>query len=72
MWSRWGLILSISSAEPANPGHGVQTLLKRREAAIRTAPTAEVAAAIVSAPRIILGFSAISKADDTDADTHHK
>ena len=67
MWSwRW-LVLRIAVAEPANPAHGVETLLKGCETAVRAAAVSAVA--VVRAPRIILGFGAISRSDDTDANS---
>jgi hypothetical protein len=61
------LVQVIALTEPANPAHGVQTLLKGCEAAIRAA--AVTVASVVCTPRIVLGLSAISDADDSDANS---
>ena len=70
MRSRWRLVQVIALTEPADTAHGLQTLLKGCEAAIRTA--AVPVATVVSAPRIVLRFGAIFDADDTDANSQNK
>jgi hypothetical protein len=67
MWAGRGLVQVIALTESADPAHGVQTLLKGCETAIRAA--AVPVATVVCAPRIVLGLGAISNADDTDANS---
>ncbi len=56
MHSRWWNVLRIAFAETADASHCVEALLEGGEAAIR--PATHAAAAVLGAPRIILGFRA--------------
>jgi hypothetical protein len=67
MWSGRWLVQVIALTESADPAHGVQTLLKGREAAIRAATV--TIATVVCAPRVVLRFGAISNADDANANS---
>jgi hypothetical protein len=69
MWAgrRLVKVQVIALTEPADPAHGVQTLLKGCEAAICPAE-----APIIRAPRIVLGLGTISESDDTDANSQHE
>jgi len=63
-----GLICTILYAEPANSADIGQTLLKTCKPAI----LGTGAVAILRAPWIILGFGAISKANDSDANSQRE
>jgi len=70
MWSRRRLIQVVELAKPADPAHGVQTLLKGCEAAIRAA--AVRVSTVVCAPWIVLSFGATSNADDANTNYQHE
>jgi hypothetical protein len=70
MRTRWRLVLRIRLTIAAEPSRGFHALLKGRETAIR--PAAIRPAVVQRAPRIVLSLSAISKADDTEANSEHE
>ena len=60
-------VLSVSITEAAHAAERGHALLKGREATVR--PTAaDLAATIVSAPRIVLGTRTVAKCSGTDHD----
>ena len=60
-------VLSVSIAETAHAAERGHALLKAREATIRT-PAADIAATVVSAPRIVLGTRTVAKCSGADDD----
>jgi len=69
MRSGWRLVLCIDVAKAAEPASGGHALFKAYETAIRAAA---FLAAIIRAPRIVLGFGACSNANDIDANSQYE
>jgi len=61
MWSGWGLVSIVLHAEPANSADSGKALLKADKTAIHRA--SHVAATVLRAPRIILGFCGSDQPD---------
>jgi hypothetical protein len=70
MRSGRGLILRIPVAKASEPARRGHALFKGYETAIRAA--AGPSPAVNRAPRIVLGLSACSDADDKDANSQHQ
>ena len=68
MRSGWRHILRIWLAKAAEPPSSIHALFKGYETAIRAAARI----AVIRAPRIVLGFSACSNADDRDTNSQHE
>jgi hypothetical protein len=66
----WRLVQVVALTEAADPAHGIQTLLKGCEAAIRAA--AVPVATVVCAPWIVLRFGVISNPDNAEANSQYE
>jgi hypothetical protein len=67
-WDLRRLISIILCTKPSNSAHVGHTLLKRCKSAIRST----AAAAILGAPRIVLGLGALCYSDDPHANSQHE